>query len=188
MANGFTYRLARLKGSGHSGQAAIELVVSILLLLIVVTGLIQVNRMARTSLFLHSVLRGRVGETAMESSSVSVTPEYISDWQAGADGERYTADDKPVTGGASLPTLLGNLVSDSVRTPEDWGYIADASQLPVSMVQLYKSPSMAATLGFAHEAETLDVPVDPVLRQLVYGKDEVTIKEEVWMPLMGGLY
>jgi len=32
------------------------------------------------------------------------------------------------------------------------------------------------------------VPVDPVLRQLVYDKDEVAIKEEVWMPLMGGLY
>jgi hypothetical protein len=47
---------------------------------------------------------------------------------------------------------------------------------------------MAAALGFVHEEETLHVPVDPVIRRLVYGKDEVAIKEEVWMPLMGGLY
>jgi hypothetical protein len=30
--------------------------------------------------------------------------------------------------------------------------------------------------------------VDRVIRQLVYDKDEVAIREEVWMPLMGGLY
>jgi hypothetical protein len=174
--------------SRRSGQAAIELVSSLLLLLLVIAGLIHVNRMARTSLFLHSVLRGNAGEQAMENTLASEAPEYISDWQPGDDGERYTADDQPIRNGARMPAILNTLTGYSVKDPDDWAYVTDVSRLPVSMVTLQQSPVMATALGFSHEEETLHVPVDPVIRQLVYGKDEVAIKESVWMPLMGGLY
>jgi hypothetical protein len=163
-------------------------VASLLLFLLVLTGLIHVNRMARTSLFLHAVLRGDAGEKAMADTAASAAPLYISDWQAGTDGARYTADDLPVRNGAILPATLSALTRRSVKNSDDWLYVTDLDRLPVSMVQLYSSPLMATTLGFVHREETLHVPVDPVIRQLVYGKDEVAIKEEVWMPLMGGLY
>ena len=178
----------RNKTQSRSGQAAIELISGLLLLLILVTGLIHVNRLGRTSLFLHSVLRGMAGEKAMESTAASVAPEYISDWQAGTDGERYTADDQAVRNGAMLPSIIATLVDRSAKKPDDWSYVTDSTQLPVSMIQLKTSPVMATVLGFAHEEETLHVTVDPVIRQLIYGKDKVAIKEEVWMPLMGGLY
>ena len=171
----------------RSGQAAIELAAGLLLLLIILTGLIHVNRMARTSLFLLSVLRGEAGEQAMADTAASVAPLYISDWEPGADKVRYTADDQPVRNGAVLPATLSTLTGYSVKNAVDWGYAA-GSRLPTSMVQLNSSPLMATTLGFIHREETLHVPVDPVIRQLIYGKDEVAIKEEVWMPLMGGLY
>lgn len=174
--------------ANRSGQAAIEFAVGLLLFLLVLTGLIHVNRMARTSLFLHAVLRGDAGERAMEEGAPSVAPPYVSDWQEGADTLRYTADDQPAINGATLPATLSSLVGYSVKNPGDWSYIAPDSRLPASMLQLSASPSMAATLGFVHTEETLHVPVDPVIRQLVYDKDEVAIKEEVWMPLMGGLY
>lgn len=172
---------------GSSGQAAIEFVSGLILLLLVVTGILHVSRMGTTSLFLHSVLRGDAGERAMEGV-VSASPDYISDWQAGSDGTRYTTDDEEVRNGAMLPATLDSLTSHSVRNPGDWGYVEDLSRLPVSMVSLQASPIMATALGFVHREETLHVPVDVVLRQLVYDKDEVAIKEEVWMPLMGGLY
>jgi len=172
----------------RSGQAAIEFVAGLLLLLLVLTGLIQVNRMARTSLFLHAVLRGDAGEQAMADTALSVAPLYISDWQPGADGTRYTADDQPVRNGAFLPATLATLTKYSVKSPNDWSYVTPLDRLPTSMVTLNSSPLMATTLGFIHREETLHVPVDPVIRQLVYGRDEVAIKEEVWMPLMGGLY
>lgn len=174
--------------SRRAGQAAIEFIASLLLLLIIIAGLIHVNRMARTSLFLHSVLRGNAGEQAMQNTLASEAPEYISDWQPGEDGERYTADDQPVSSGARMPAILNTLTGYSVKDPDDWAYVTDASRLPVSMVTIQQSPVMATALGFSHEEETLYVPVDPVIRQLVYGKDEVAIKESVWMPLMGGLY
>jgi len=175
------------QASPRSGQAAIEFVAGLLLLLILLTGLIHVNRLARTSLFLHSVLRGMAGEQAMKSD-LSTTSGYISGWEAGPDGLRYTADDQPVRNSAQLSSTLSALTAYSVRSPNDWSYIANDSRLPVSQSRLQASPLMPTVLGFAHEEETLHVPVDPVIRQLVYGKDEVAIKEEVWMPLMGGLY
>lgn len=171
----------------QAGQAAIEFISGLLLLLLVVAGILHVSRMATTDLFLHSVLRGDAGERAMEGVA-SASPEYISDWQAGTDGTRYTADDQPVRNGAMLPTTLALLTSHSVQNAGDWGYVETQSQLPVSMVSLQASPIMATALGYVHREETLHVPVDTVIRQLVYDKDEVAIKGEVWMPLMGGLY
>jgi hypothetical protein len=172
---------------GRSGQAAIEFAVGLLLMLIVVTGIIHVSRMARTSLFLHSVLRGEAGKDAM-TSLASSTPDYISDWKEGPDGIRYTADDQPVRNSAMLPATLDLLTQNSVANPTDWDYVASGTRLPVSMCSLQASPIMATTIGFVHAEETLHVPVDSVIRQLIYDKDEVSIKEEVWVPLMGGLY
>ena len=172
----------------RSGQAAIEFISGIILFLLIVAGIVHVNRMVRTSLFLHAVLRGDAGERAMADGALPEAPLYISDWQAGPDGIRYTADDQPLRNGAILPATLSTLVNYSVKNPGDWAYVAPDSRLPVSMIRIQSSPVMATTLGFTHAEETLHVPVDPVLRQLVYDKDEVTIKEEVWMPLMGGLY
>ncbi|MEI7901161.1 MAG: hypothetical protein WCK89_12990 [bacterium] len=172
-----------------SGQAAIEFAASLLLFLLILIGLVHVNRMARTSLFLHAVLRGDAGEKAMADTAPSAAPLYISDWQPGADDTRYTADDQPTRNGAILPAVLSSLTGHSVKNPEDWNldFIND-SRLPISMIQINSSPLMATTLGFVHAEETLHMSVDPFIRQLVYGKDEVAIKEEVWMPLMGGLY
>lgn len=176
-----------LARSNRSGQASVEFVVGILLMLIVLTGIIHVSRMARTSLFLHAVLRGMAGKDAMGDTS-SVTPAYISDWEAGDDGVRYTADDRPVRNSTMLPATLDLLTRYSVEEPDDWNTIAADTRLPVSMFSLHATPLLATTVGFTHTEETLHVPVDTVIRQLIYDKDKVSIKEEVWMPLMGGLY
>jgi len=174
--------------AARSGQAAIEFISGLLLLLIVLTGLIHVNRMARTSLFLHSVLRGDAGKRAMETGALSIAPAYISNWQEGPDGLRYTADDEPLQRTYMLSSTLSMFTDYSVRSPGDWSYVASDTHLPVSMIRLSAAPAASALLGFTHAEEDLHVPVDPVIRQLVYDKDEVTIRESVWMPLMGGLY
>ncbi len=171
----------------RSGQAAVEFAVGLLLMLIVLTGILHVARMGRTSLFLHSVLRGDAGEAAMSRIS-SPSPDYIADWREGPDGLRFTADDQPVRNSAMVPATLGLLTRSSVREARDWEAVAQNTRLPLSMVTLRNSPLLATAIGFVHADETLHVPVDPVIRQLIYAKDEVAIREEVWIPLMGGLY
>jgi hypothetical protein len=43
-------------------------------------------------------------------------------------------------------------------------------------------------MGATHEAWIQRVPVDPFIRDFIYNKENVAVKEEIWMPLMGGLY
>lgn len=164
-----------------------ELAVALVLLLIILTGILHVSRMARTSLFLQSVLRGKAGERAMDPFATSIAAEYISNWDAGADRIEYTADDQPIKNSVNLSLTFASLCQHSADSPDDWQYVADHTQLPVSMVQLFNSSFISTAVEMTQEKERLYVPVDPVIRDLVYGKEDVAIEEEVWMPLMGGL-
>jgi len=170
------------------GQASIELAVALVLLLIILTGIIHVGKMARTSLFLQSVLRGKAGLEAMNPGAISMTAEYVSDWDEGPDGIRYTADDQPAKNNMNLSMTFSSLCQHSVESPDDWQYISERTQLPVSMIKMNNSGMIATAIELTHQKEKLYVPVESVIRQLVYDKDDVAIEEEVWMPLMGGLY
>ena len=172
--------------SRQGGQAAIEFVAGLLLLLLVLTGIIHTARLARTSLFLHGELRAEAGESAMANTLAS-TPRLIGDWDAGADNVRYTADDTSRSSMGYM-NVISLVTRYSVASPDDWRGVESKTQLPESMVNLEQNGFVSALLGCTHREESIRVPVDPVIRQLVYDKDYVTIKEEVWMPMMGGLY
>ena len=163
--------------------------VAVLLLLLVITGLMHIEKLTRSSLFLHSVLRADAGERAMSNAALADTPDAIRDWDKGADKVAYTADDKPQNSGTALPAAIGMFTSYSTEghRADDWQYASD-SILPTSMVRLRASGGIGTLIGAVHAEETLDIPVEPVIRDLAYGKDVVRVKEEVWMPLMGGLY
>ncbi len=174
---------------GCDGQAMIELMVAVLLLLLVITGILHINKMVWSSLFLHSVIRGTAGEKAMSAAALADTPEYIKDWQEGQDNIAYTADDKKQKSGVGLAASISTLTSCSTagHNDSDWSYVSPNTRLAVSMSVLRENGGMGGLLTGVHTDETLDVPVEPVIRDTVYGKESVKIKEEVWMPLMGGL-
>ncbi len=165
----------------------IELAVAMVLLLIVVTGILHVSRLARTSLFLQSVLREAAGSRAMAHGAISERADYISNWHAGADGLRYTADDRPIRNSGGLSATFMSLLNNSVNNADDWIYVASETHLPSSMIQVHNNPMIGSLVEMTHAKERLYVPVESVIRELVYDKDEIPIEEEVWMPLMGGL-
>lgn len=168
----------------------IEFVAALVVLLIITTGLFHINRMTRSSLFLHSVLRAKAGEKAMSSTIVASAPEPIRDWDAGPDGLTYTADDQKKTGNTPLFSTVQRLTQYSTEnhSEDDWTFVRRYSQLPTSMLNLQETISAGALLRVVREEESLLVPVEPVIHDLVYDKEEVEIKENVSMPLMGGLY
>ena len=174
----------------QNGQAMLEFIAALVVLLIITTGLFHINRMARSSLFLHSVLRAKAGKKAMSTATLADAPELIKDWQPGPDGLTYTADDKMEKSSAILPSTLHALTRHSTENQSDdaWQYVSRHSRLPVSMKDLHETAAASTLLGIVREEETLLVPVEPVIRDLVYDKDEVQIREGVAMPLMGGLY
>ncbi len=171
----------------RSGQAAAELAIGILLMSIVLFSLLFIGKLTSSSLYLHSLLRGEAGQRAM-SSSFSTAPRPIADWNPGADEVRHTADDQPQNNSVMISATLSMLTESSVRRPDDWTPIMRETRLPVSAATLHSASGLTAMLGFVRAKATLDVPVDPMVQQLMYNKEEIAITEEVWMPLMGGLY
>ena len=166
-----------------SGQAAAEFVVCLLLLMLVIMGMMQVATMGRASFYLHAALRGEAGKKAMDDGHIGTSAPYISNWSPGPDGVRYTADDEPIRGMASGTT--SDLAAYSFRSPGDAIYAA-GSLRPVSMLSLTESPGQV--LRFTHEEGRIYVHLFPLMQQLVYRKEKVAIKEEVYMPSMGGLF
>jgi len=165
----------------------IEFCVGLLVLLLLVTGIIHIGRMARISLGIHAEIRADAGQAAM-LDGFGMTPEAISDWDSGADGLRFTADDKAKINSAAAMSIMDAVVSGSVRRDEDWQKVTGKTHLPFSMARLRNQTGLNTFLGFIHRERAVNMQVDPVIRQLVYDAPEVRIREEVWMPQMGGLY
>lgn len=176
-----------MKTSTRNGQSTIEFVAGLLVLLLLLLGFIHVSNLSLSSLGIHGEIRAEAGTTAMQSS-LAVTPEAISDWESGRDDTRFTADDVAKKNQPAAASIIGLVVSHSVQAEGDWQKVSEKSILPFSMVKLQRSPNLVVLMGAVHESKTDRVGVDPIIRSLAYNKEDVAVKEEIWMPLMGGLY
>jgi hypothetical protein len=180
-------RRGTMKTSRKSGQAMIEFAAGLLVLLLLIIGFVHVSKLSLASLGLHGEIRAEAGLAAMQSSMTD-TPEAISDWASGTDQVRFTADDEAQKNQPAAATVMGQVVSHSVQRESDWALLTEKSILPFSMIQLQKSPNLVILMGATHEERITRVPVDPFIRDLIYKKEDVAVKEEIWMPLTGGLY
>jgi hypothetical protein len=176
-----------MKASNKNGQAMIEFAAGLLVLLLIIIGFIHVSKLALSSLGIHGEIRAEAGMTAMQST-LAVTPEAISDWESGKDETRFTADDEAQKNQPASASIIGSVVSHSVKTEDDWQKISEKSLLPFSMAKLSQSPNLVILMGAVHQSQTDRVEVDPFIRNFAYNKEEVAVKEEIWIPLMGGLY
>ena len=176
-----------MKTSRKKGQAMIEFAAGLLVLLLLIIGFVHVSKLSLASLGLHGEIRAEAGLAAMQSSMTD-TPEAISNWKSGTDELRFTADDEMEKNQPAAAAVIGQVVSHSVKQEADWGLVSEKSRLPFSMLQLQQSPNLVILMGATHEEWTQRVPVDPFIRDFIYDKEDVAVKEEIWMPLMGGLY
>jgi len=176
-----------MKASNKNGQAMIEFAAGLLVLLLIIIGFIHVSKLALSSLGIHGEIRAEAGMTAMQST-LAVTPEAISDWESGKDETRFTADDVTQENQPASASIIGSLVSHSVKDEADWQPVSEESVLPFSMAKLSESPNLGILMGAVYQSKTSHVKVDPLIRSLAYDKEEVSVKEEIWMPLLGGLY
>ncbi len=176
-----------MKTSTRNGQAMIEFAAGLLALLLIIIGFIHVSKLAMTSLGIHGEIRAEAGMNAMQST-LTVTPEALSDWKSGKDETRFTADDEMQKNQSASASIIGSVVSHSVRTEGDWQRVSEKSVLPFSMAKLSQLPNLVILMGSVYAAQTERVAVDSFIRNFAYNKESVAVKEEIWMPLMGGLY
>lgn len=172
------------KGTQHrrSGQAAIELVLGILIIIILFAGGLQYLKVADVQRKMVTTLRGEAGARAQTLGATVDMANYLLTWDNGADGIIYTADDQPIE---SLPFMLTGIANHSVRNAGEWGYIADLPN-PTPIFGLHENQLPMLELSMVRAEDTEDVAVDEAVQNLIYGRDHVRVKHTVWMPVMVG--
>lgn len=162
------------------GQAMIEFVIAILLVVILVTGILQFVELAGLKGQLLAEIRSDAGGHAMGQASVPTTaPAYIRDWREGRDALRHTADDLDERGSAA-DTLHVNVLDRATVRPDDWQYLADARS--TETLRLRDSAMPASALGLFQTERREEVAVLPAMRDWLLGRDSVTVGAEIWFP------
>jgi hypothetical protein len=168
----------------RNGQAFVELIIGIVVIVMIVAGGIQYFYASNAHRKLTTTLRGEVGERAMSGIPYISTPSYILTWDEGDDGIRHTDDDTPRTASpAALTTIAGRSVNDT----DDWDLLEPLSR-DNPMLSLSASPAPTAELGLIDIERSDTIAVDPAVRALIFDRPSITVRHSVWMPLLGGLY
>jgi len=172
--------------SARSGQAMIEMMVGVIVILIVVVGLVQYMAVAGMHRSIDSQIRADTGVTAMSPLTYYDTPSYILNWTVGPDNQPYTADDQVQVGSSATLTTIANksvLTSD----PGEWNEFDSLSHAS-SLKAVHQDSQPTAALGFVGVCLQQKVDVSSAAQELFYRSPYVTVKEIVWMPATEGLY
>jgi hypothetical protein len=168
---------------GAPGQAMIEFVVAILLVVIIMAGLLQFVEIAGIKGLLLGAIRREAGELALGQRTVlGAAPDYILDWKPGADAIRHTADDT-FDSGIAGNTLQAAVIDQSVAAPADWSYLDDAHNTAIPNLHISGQP--ASALGFIHADLDEVVTLLPAMRDWLIGKESITVGTELWFPRLG---
>ena len=169
----------------RTGQAMIELMLGIILIMLLLTGTMQFLAIAMAHAAIDGDIRGQAGYRAMQPLSHEDAPRCIRDWSPGPDGQRFTADDVASLG--RVDTLI-QITDHSTPDPATWR-IFDQLSNPSSLATMHTTPVAAQTsLGFVHQQVTTLVPVSQAAQQLYYNRPYVTVQEDCWIPIMNTLY
>ncbi len=164
----------------NSGQAMIEFVIAILVVVIITAGILQFVELAGRKGELLGEIREVAGRRALSATaSIGQRPDYILDWEAGSDELRHTADDE-MRRGVAGGTLQGAVVANSVRTPADWSYLDQAHNSAIP--ELNSSPLPTAALGLIHAERYDTITLLPAMRDWLVGKETITVGAELWFP------
>lgn len=168
----------------RNGQAAVEFIIGLLVLVTILAGGIQYLYVANAHRSITTTLRAEAGERALRNDILVDIPPFLRDWKAGRDTIRHTDDDTAVTGSG---VTLGAIARRSARQPADWERLTPLPQAnPMATMRASPMPMVAMALVKAERSER--VVVDPAVRELIYDRPTVTVRHTVWLPLLGGLY
>jgi hypothetical protein len=164
------------------GQALVEMVAGLLVVLLLLTGLLQIARLARAHTEAMLIARERADRAAMalEQGGQLRVPRYILDWEPGVRDVRYTQHDRARTdsGHQIRMSVVRHGLPDRLATYTDNGLLADVD----------RSLQITDAFQFVYGAQrSRSVPVYPILRNLVIRQESLSMEHQVWMPWARGL-
>ncbi len=175
------------RASSRSGQAMIEFVICLVGILVAAAGLLLLADLTRSD---TDTLVAATGEAISASMSLSIPSSFspVEDWDEGADGMRHTKDDRARSGNFSR---IRNRITVYTAPDGDWSgtrHRDGSSAHYDDIVQFNEGVLTASTLRFVSSSEEETVTTLPVLQSLLGLPSEITVRNEVWMPSVGGLY
>ncbi len=164
----------------RSGQAIVELVVALVVILVLVAGLIQICSMGVSHSRLMTAARREAGRKAMQEASPFAGPKFIAACTLGADGIAFSRDDGVMLGDASSFQI--GIVNDA--EPEALNLRRSGN--PISAIANNAFPQ--EMFGLVDGEDTKTVELIPIARKLLYQKDSVELKGKAWMTWTKGIY
>lgn len=166
------------RDSPRRGQALVELTIAMLVIVVIVTGIAEFVRLAGAKGETIAEARAEAGRKAISHGlSITRNPDFIRDWEEGADELRHTADDKRLP---DSPSRLRTFTDPTVARASDWAYLQDCRN--DGMVRMGSGPFPAGALSMSYAEESRTVELSPAMRDWVVGKESIRVATEVWMP------
>lgn len=169
--------------SSGGGQALVEFIVAIVAMIALVIGASVLNRIEWSHTQTMTKAREAAGEQALGLIYQGpLDVRFISDWETGGDGIRYTHDDEAVVDGAA-PALIANLVANAelegeYSIPTNSISRLDSAPTPVTEFYLVKGK----------ESMTVDLSAIPAFGRLISGAPEISVESQAWLVWAGGIY
>ncbi len=170
--------------ASRSGQAMVELIVGMIVILALVAGMLQVASLTRAHTAVMVEARGRAGGLAMSDAFITAIPDYIADVEVGPDGRSYSRDDTHTA--ASLVDLDNVIVTPTAPAAGDWAYLDAVPGNRVSA--LHRSPAPVLEFGLIGTEEHAVIALLPAVRTLLYDAEEIEVEAKVWMTWTRGIY
>jgi hypothetical protein len=189
----------------RSGQAVVEFVVGLVVLLTILAGLLELTSVTKKHTDLMVEARRDAGNHALWDMAPAYpagdAPEYIKDWRVGPAGDdpdgdgipgdekRYTPDD--VFDRATAADFSTRIVERAAANAGDWGVLDEIPRQRVSGLRGSSEPSTLFGLvrGEAREDIDLLAPEYSLIRKLLFrpADDKIHLSSEVWMTWTKGL-
>ena len=164
----------------RSGQAIVELVVALVVILVLVAGTIQIGLLGLSRTELMVKARREAGSLGLQPIPAVSMPEYIGDRTVGRDGAAYSKDDG----------IAAGVERDFVDRIVDY---AQPSRLQTyapgnALSALSQSVAPRQMFGLTHARYTRSVPLLPVVQTLLYASDSAEVEGSAWMTWTQGIY
>ena len=166
------------RGRSDSGQALVEVTIAVLVIVVIVTGIVEFIHLSGAKGETIAEARAEAGEKAIAHGlSITRVPDFIRDWEEGADELRHTADDKQRS---DSPSRLRTFTDPTVEKPSDWAYLQDCKNDGIVRMGSGSFPASALSMSYAEKSRTVEL--SPAMRDWVVGKESIRVSTEVWMP------
>lgn len=172
----------------RSGQALVELLVSLVCLLVVLGALLQFISLGKAQSDVMAKAREEAGALAMMptggGAGIITGADYIRHWSPGSDASRHSADDSFST--ASPSAFDSMIVERAAPVPADWAYINACAGNDLSAIR--GSPAPAGQFSLLEGDEDRMVDVLPAVQHLLYDKPVIKVEGRCWMTWTRGIY